>query len=163
MNRRYLAYAVVACVVSFGAGMLAQSATDIMSYQSGPGGARLDVLFDGPTMGADVDVAVLTFPPGTNSGSHAHGVTEIFYVLEGTLEHVVNGESHILTEGDAGLCQAARHGESHRRPERAAGEDAGHLGPGRGSGAPRLPLAEDSVARPVRAAEPTTDADHRNR
>ena len=47
MGRRYLAYAVVACVVSFGAGMLAQSATNVMSYQSGPGGSRLDVLFDG--------------------------------------------------------------------------------------------------------------------
>ena len=105
MNRRYLAYAVVACVVSFGAGALAQSATDVVSYQSGPGGSRLDVLFDGPTMGANVDVALLTFPPGTNSGSHAHGVTEIFYVLEGTLEHVVNGESHILTKGMLGYVQ----------------------------------------------------------
>ena len=94
MNQHYLACAVVACAVSFGAGMLAQSATDIVSYQSGPGGTRLDVLFDGPTMGVEVDVARLTFPAGTNSGGHAHGVTEIFYVLEGTLEHVVNGESH---------------------------------------------------------------------
>ena len=98
MNRRYLAYAVVACVVSFGAGALAQSATDVVSYQSGPNGTRLDVLFD-------VDVALLTFPPGTNSGSHAHGVTEIFYVLDGTLEHVVNGESHILRKGMLGYVQ----------------------------------------------------------
>ena len=105
MKRRYLACAVVACVVSFGAGMLAQSATDTMSYQNGPGGSRLDVLFDGPTMGADVDVARLTFPPGTDSGSHAHGVTEIFYVLEGTLNHVVNGESHILTKGMLGYVK----------------------------------------------------------
>ena len=105
MGRRYLAYAVVACVVSFGAGMLAQSATNVMSYQSGPDGSRLDVLFDGPTMGADVDVARLTFPPGTNSGGHKHGVTEIFYVLEGTLEHVVNGESHILTKGMLGYVK----------------------------------------------------------
>ena len=105
MNRRYLACAVVACVVSFGAGMLAQSATNVMSYQSGPGGSRLEVLFDGPTMGADVDVARLTFPPGTNSGGHKHGVTEIFYVLEGTLEHVVNGESHILTKGMLGYVK----------------------------------------------------------
>ncbi len=105
MNRRYLACAVVACVVSFGAGMLAQSASNVMSYQSGPGGSRLDVLFDGPTMGADVDVARLTFPPGTNSGGHKHGVTEIFYVLEGTLEHVVNGESHILTKGMLGYVK----------------------------------------------------------
>ena len=105
MNRRYLAYAVVACVVSFGAGALAQSATDVVSYQSGPNGTRLDVLFDGPTMGAEVDVGQLTFPPGTNSGDHSHGVVEIFYILEGTLEHVVNGESHILTEGMLGYVK----------------------------------------------------------
>ena len=105
MKRRSLVCAVAACLVSFGAGMFAQSATDIVSYQSGPGGSRLDVLFDGPSMGVEVDVARLTFPPGTNSGNHAHGVTEIFYVLEGTLEHVVNGESHSLTEGMLGYVK----------------------------------------------------------
>ena len=104
-NRRGLVLAVVACVASFGAGMLAQSATDVVSFESGPGGTRLDVLFDGPTMDVAVDVARLTFPPGTNSGDHSHGVTEIFYVLEGTLEHVVNGESHILTEGMLGYVK----------------------------------------------------------
>ena len=101
-NRRGLAFAIAACAGSFGAGMFAQSATDIESFQAGPGGTRLDVLFDGPTMGVEVDVARLTFPPGTNSGDHAHGV---FYVLEGTLEHVVNGESHILTEGMLGYVK----------------------------------------------------------
>ena len=50
-------------------------------------------------------MALLTFPPGTNSGDHSHGVTEIFYVLEGTLEHVVNGESYILTEGMLGYVK----------------------------------------------------------
>ena len=56
-------------------------------------------------MCAEVDVGQLTFPPGTNSGDHSHGVTEIFYILEGTLEHVVNGESHILTEGMLGYVK----------------------------------------------------------
>jgi len=41
----------------------------------------------------------MTFPPGTNSSEHPHGVTEIFYVLEGELEHIVNGDSHMLTPG----------------------------------------------------------------
>jgi len=105
MTRRQRTYAVVACLACFGAGMFAQTATDIVSYQSGPNGTRLDVLFDGLTMGAEVDVGQLTFPPGTNSGDHSHGVTEIFYILEGTLEHVVNGESHILTEGMLGYVK----------------------------------------------------------
>ncbi|HJO18192.1 MAG: cupin domain-containing protein [Arenicellales bacterium] len=105
MTRRQRTYAVVACLVCFGAGMFAQTATDIVSYQSGPNGTRLDVLFDGPAMGAEVDVGRMTFPPGTNSGDHSHGVTEIFYILEGTLEHVVNGESNILTEGMLGYVK----------------------------------------------------------
>ena len=105
MTRRQLVCAVVACLVCFAAGMFAQSVTDTTSYQSRPNGTRLDVLFDGPTMGVEVDVARLTFPPGTNSGDHSHGVTEIFYVLEGTLEHVVNGESYILTEGMLGYVK----------------------------------------------------------
>jgi quercetin dioxygenase-like cupin family protein len=105
MTRRQQTYAVVACLACFGAGMFAQTATDTVSYQSGPNGTLLDVLFDGPTMGADVDVGQLTFPPGTNSGDHSHGVTEIFYILEGTLEHVVNGESHMLTKGMLGYVQ----------------------------------------------------------
>ncbi|MEE2636671.1 MAG: cupin domain-containing protein [Acidobacteriota bacterium] len=105
MTQRQHAVIVGTCVVCFGAGMLAQSVTDVASYQASPSGTRLDVLFDGPTMGVEVDVAQLTFPPGTNSGDHSHGVTEIFYVLEGTLEHVVNGESHILTEGMLGYVK----------------------------------------------------------
>ena len=105
MTRRQLVCAVVACLVCFVAGMFAQSAAEPTSYQSRPNGTRLDVLFDGPTMGVEVDVARLTFPPGTNSGDHSHGVTEIFYVLEGTLEHVVNGESYILTEGMLGYVK----------------------------------------------------------
>ena len=78
MTRRQSTYAVMACLVCFGAGMFAQTATDIVSYQSGPNGTLLDVLFDGPTMGADVDVGQLTFPPGTTSGDHTNGWTEIF-------------------------------------------------------------------------------------
>ena len=48
---------------------------------------------------------MITFPPGTNSGEHPHGVTEIFYVLDGELEHVVNGDSHILTPGMLGYVK----------------------------------------------------------
>ena len=118
MTRRQRTYAVVACLACFWAGMLfAQTATDIVSYQSGPNGTRLDVLFDGPTMGAEVDVGQLTFPPGTNSGDHSHGVTEIFYILEGTLEHVVNGESHILTEGRGGEGKPPEGGNHSGNPD----------------------------------------------
>ena len=68
-------------VLSFGAEVIAQSASG------------------GPSQGTPIDVGVMTFPPGTNSSEHPHGVTEIFYVLEGELEHIVNGDSHMLTPG----------------------------------------------------------------
>ena len=99
---------VTASGLSFLAGLTAQSTQSPTSalvgrvYESG-GGTQLEVLFDGPRQNGDVDVAEITFPPGTNSGDHAHEATEIFYVLEGTLEHVVNGESHILTPGMLGF------------------------------------------------------------
>ena len=95
---------IVACAASFAAGLLAQSVTERATYTA-DSGSDLTVLFDGPTMGSDVDVGEITFPPGLNSGDHSHGVTEIFYVLEGELEHVVNGESHILKPGMLGYVQ----------------------------------------------------------
>jgi quercetin dioxygenase-like cupin family protein len=95
---------VAACGISFGAGVLAQSAMNGPQYRSA-GGSLLRPLFDGPTMGVDVDVAELTFPPGTDSGDHKHGVTEIFYVLEGELEHIVNGQSYPLKPGMLGFVK----------------------------------------------------------
>ena len=103
---RYLVFGLVlvaACTVSFVAGLTAQQSALVgRAYESG-GGTVIKVLFDGPRQEAEVDVAEITFPPGTNSGEHPHGVTEIFYMLEGTLEHVVNGESQILTPGMLGF------------------------------------------------------------
>ena len=108
---KYGAVLVVACGVSFGAGLLAQSAMDSPMYRA-QSGSMLKILFDGPTMGVDVDVAELTFPPGTDSGDHKHGVSEIFYVLEGELEHIVNGRSYPLKAGMLGFVKppdAVRH------------------------------------------------------
>jgi quercetin dioxygenase-like cupin family protein len=49
-----------------------------------------------------VEVAELTFQPNADSGDHQHGSTETFYVLEGELEHVVDGKSLKLTPGMTG-------------------------------------------------------------
>jgi uncharacterized cupin superfamily protein len=40
---------------------------------------------------------------------------EIFYVLEGTLEHVVNGVTHVLTPGMVGIVRAGDE-VAHRVP-----------------------------------------------
>jgi quercetin dioxygenase-like cupin family protein len=71
-------------------------------FQS-PGGTKLRVLVDESSLkGSEVEVAELTFAPNSDSGDHKHGVTETFYVLEGELEHVVNGQSLKLTPGMVG-------------------------------------------------------------
>ncbi len=55
--------------------------------------------------GGELEVGEITFAPGTNSGDHLHGATEVFYVLEGQLEHVVDGVSEILGPGDLGFVR----------------------------------------------------------
>lgn len=71
-----------------------------------PSGTTLRVLLDQARLGGgEVDVAEITFPPGVDSGDHAHGATEIFYVLSGELEHVVNGKSEVLKPGMIGFVR----------------------------------------------------------
>jgi quercetin dioxygenase-like cupin family protein len=71
-----------------------------------PGGTVLRPLTD-PAMygGGEVDVGELTFAPNTDSGDHVHGAIETFYVLEGELEHVVNGKSLFLKPGMLGTVR----------------------------------------------------------
>jgi quercetin dioxygenase-like cupin family protein len=79
-----------------------QTGSSERTYQS-PGGTKLRVLVDESSLkGTEVEIAELTFAPNSDSGDHKHGVTETFYVLEGELEHVVNGQSLKLTPGMVG-------------------------------------------------------------
>lgn len=75
-----------------------------VSYRSASG-ATLRLLLDDANVGAEAAVGELTFPPNTDSGEHAHGAIEMFYVLAGELEHVVNGRSQILRPGMAGYVR----------------------------------------------------------
>ena len=61
-------------------------------YRS-PGGTTLRVMIDQTNLGSEVSVGEMIFPPNSNSGEHAHGAIEIFYVVSGELEHVVSTES----------------------------------------------------------------------
>ena len=75
-------------------------------YESATG-TTLEMLLDESNLGgAEVEVAVLTFQPGSESVAHVHQSTEIFYVLEGQLEHIVNGKSYILNPGMIGWVRA---------------------------------------------------------
>jgi quercetin dioxygenase-like cupin family protein len=75
-----------------------------VTYRS-PGGTTLTLLLDDTNVGPEVTVGELNFPPNTDSGDHAHGAIEMFYVLSGELEHVVNGKSQILKPGMVGYVR----------------------------------------------------------
>jgi len=102
---------LVVAGVSYAAGVRAQPAAAVVQeslegqlYEAASG-LTLEILFDGRHRQADVDVAEITFPPGTRSGDHRHDPTEIFYVLEGRLGHVVDGESRVLEPGTLGFVE----------------------------------------------------------
>lgn len=74
-------------------------------YQS-PGGTKLRILLDQEMLrGPELEIGEITFAPNADSGEHVHGATETFYVLEGELEHVVNGQSIKLTPGMVGTVR----------------------------------------------------------
>ncbi len=64
----------------------------------------IKVLVEAANLGSsDVEVGEITFAPGSKSSGHRHGSIEIFYVVDGTLDHIVNGESHPLSPGMVGM------------------------------------------------------------
>jgi quercetin dioxygenase-like cupin family protein len=94
--------ALLALCVATGAG--AQADKQGVTYRA-PSGATLRLILDTGNVGPEVSLGELTFPPNGDSGEHTHGSIEIFYVLSGELEHVVNGKSQILTPGMVGYVK----------------------------------------------------------
>jgi quercetin dioxygenase-like cupin family protein len=75
-------------------------------YESPASGSRIRMLLEEANLGGkEVEIGEITFPAGVNSGEHLHGATEIFYVLSGELEHVVDGKSHLLKPGMLGFVR----------------------------------------------------------
>jgi len=70
-----------------------------------PSGVTLRLILDENNVGKDVSLGEMIFPPGIDSGDHTHGAIEIFYVVSGTLEHVVNGKSEMLGPGMVGYVK----------------------------------------------------------
>jgi len=70
-----------------------------------PSGVTLRLMIDETNLGAEASVGELTFPANSDSGDHAHGAIEMFYVISGELEHVVNGKSQILKPGMTGYVK----------------------------------------------------------
>ena len=70
---------------------------------SGPG--IIKVLIEESNLGSKgAEIAEIWFPPGYEGSSHPHEL-EIIYVVEGELDHIVNGESHILKPGMTGVVR----------------------------------------------------------
>lgn len=94
--------------------------TQGVTYRA-PSGTMLRLLLDESNVGPEVSVGEIIFPPNMDSGDHRHGAIEIFYVVSGELEHVVNGESQILKSGMAGYVKPP---DTVRHKTRAAGAKA---------------------------------------
>jgi quercetin dioxygenase-like cupin family protein len=72
----------------------------------GAGGLTIKMLVEGTNLGGDeVEVGEITFPGLSPGGGHVHETNEIFYVLSGKMEHIVNGESAILEPGMVGIVR----------------------------------------------------------
>ena len=95
---------VAVALACFAATATAQSGKAGETYRS-PGGATLRLLLDDSNVGPEVSIGELAFPPNADSGEHTHGAIEMFYVLSGQLEHVVNGKSYILGPGMTGYVR----------------------------------------------------------
>jgi quercetin dioxygenase-like cupin family protein len=70
-----------------------------------PSGTTLRLMLDEHNVGSEVSMGEMVFPPNQDSGDHQHGAIEMFYVISGELEHVVNGQSQILKPGMAGYVK----------------------------------------------------------
>ena len=70
-----------------------------------PGGTTLKLFLDETNVGPEVTLGEITFPPNSDSGDHKHGAIEIFYIVSGELDHVVNGKSQILKPGMTGYVK----------------------------------------------------------
>ena len=102
---RTLAIVAITILLGLSAGNHAQTpgTRQGRSYLA-PGGTTLRLMLDESNLGPEASLGELTFPPNSDSGEHTHGAIEMFYVVKGELEHVVNGSSQILKPGMIIYC-----------------------------------------------------------
>ena len=83
----------------------AQSGRQSGATYRAPSGTTLKLMLDETNVGPEVTVGEMVFPPNQDSGDHQHGAIEMFYVVSGELDHVVNGVSHVLKPGMSGYVK----------------------------------------------------------
>jgi quercetin dioxygenase-like cupin family protein len=119
MRRAALLVGIIAvCLATHGSAQTEKSQG--ATYRS-PSGTTLKLMLDESNVGPEVTLGEIMFPPNSDSGDHKHGATEMFYVVTGELEHIVNGKSEILKPGMAGYVKVP---DSVRHKTGAAGAKA---------------------------------------
>lgn len=84
---------------------IASSGTRQYEWDTDTGPGIIKVLIEAQNLGSEgAEVAEIWFPPGFEGTAHPHEL-EIIYVVEGELDHIVNGESHILKPGMVGVVR----------------------------------------------------------
>ena len=84
---------------------IVSSGTHQYEWDTDTGPGIIKVLIEESNLGSQgAEVAEIWFPPGYEGTSHPHEL-EIIYVVEGELDHIVNGESHILKAGMTGVVR----------------------------------------------------------
>jgi quercetin dioxygenase-like cupin family protein len=101
---RILAIAAVVALCLVISGAAQSDKPQGVTYRS-PGGTTLRLMLDESNVGPEVSVGEMIFPPNTDSGDHQHGALEMFYVVSGEYEHVVNGKSQMLKPGMSGYVK----------------------------------------------------------
>lgn len=85
-----------------------EQASEGTRWLVGQNGFSIKMLVEASNLGAgEVEIGEITFPVGSGArgGGHVHGRVEIFYVLSGTFDHVVNGNANRLTNGMVGMVR----------------------------------------------------------
>jgi quercetin dioxygenase-like cupin family protein len=95
----------VALALALATSSSAQSGRSQGATYRAPSGTTLRLMLDDSNVGPEVTVGEMLFPPNQDSGDHQHGAIEMFYVVSGELDHVVNGVSHVLTPGMSGYVK----------------------------------------------------------
>ena len=92
-------------------------ATEGTRVLTGDVGFAIKMLVESSNLGSDeVEVGEITIPAhNLPERPHYHTSIEIFYILEGVLEHVVDGQTHVLEPGMVGIVRP-EHDVLHRVP-----------------------------------------------
>lgn len=81
-----------------------KSTTGLRSFDAGA--LKFKILLDSAALkGGEMELVEITFPAGSPGGAHKHTRLEVIYVLEGEMDHVVNGKTYHLRPGSVGVVR----------------------------------------------------------